>query len=138
MMTVAKLAKQTRVNSDTIRYYVRIGLLTPEREKDNNYHLFSKHDANQLKFIHQAKQLGYSLKEIQQIIEQSESGNSPCPIVRQIIQNRIEETRQKLQELRALQQRMEAALQQWNDMPDGVPDGHCICHLIETVVPEQA
>jgi len=84
MMTVAKLAKETQVNSDTIRYYVRIGLLTPGREKNNNYHVFSKQDANQLKFIHHAKQLGYTLKEIQQIIEQSISGNSPCPIVRQI------------------------------------------------------
>lgn len=137
MMTVAKLAKETQVNSDTIRYYVRIGLLTPGREKNNNYHVFSKQDANQLKFIHHAKQLGYTLKEIQQIIEQSISGNSPCPIVRQIIQNRIQETRQKLKELRELQQRMEAALQQWNDMPDGVPDGHCICHLIESISPDQ-
>ena len=106
-------------------------MLTPDREKDNNYHVFSQQDANQLKFIHHAKQLGYTLKEIKQIIHQSELGNSPCPIVREIIQNRIEDTRRKVQELRALQQRMEAALQQWKDMPDGEPDGHCICHLIE-------
>lgn len=133
MMTVAKLAKETRVNTDTIRYYVRIGLLKPEREKVNNYHIFSPQDANQLKFIHHAKHLGYTLKEIQQIIKQSEAGNSPCPIVREIIQNRIEDTRRKVQELQDLQRRMEAALQQWKDMPDGEPDGHCICHLIEAI-----
>jgi len=136
MMTVAKLAKETRVSTDTIRYYVRVGLLTPNRKKDNNYHVFTDQDASQLKFIHHAKQLGYTLKEIRQIIDQSESGNSPCPIVREIIQSRIEDTRRKLRELRELQQRMEAALQQWNEMPDGVPDGHCICHLIESVTHE--
>jgi len=131
MMTVAKLAQQTRVSPDTIRYYVRVGLLTPGRRKENNYQLFDSQDANRLKFIHDAKQLGFSLKEIRQIIEQSDSGNSPCPIVRDIIQNRIIENRRKLDELHALQDRMESALQQWNDMPDGIPDGHCICHLIE-------
>jgi len=136
MMTVAKLAQQTQVSSDTIRYYVRVGLLTPGRKKENNFHIFSAGDAKLLKFIHQAKQLGYTLKEIRQIIDQSESGNSPCPIVREIIQSRIADTRRKLEELRALQQRMEAALEQWNKMPDGVPDGRCICHLIESASPE--
>lgn len=136
MMTVAKLAQETQVSSDTIRYYVRAGLLTPGRNVENNYHVFSENDAKRLKFIHHAKQLGYTLKEIQQIIEESESGNSPCPIVREIIQSRIEDNRRKLAELQALQRRMEEALEHWNDMPDGMPDGHCICHLIEAVTEE--
>jgi len=136
MMTVARLSKETQVSSDTIRYYVRVGLLTPERKEENNYHIFSSNDANRLKFIHHAKELGYTLKEIRQIIEKSESGNSPCPIVREIIQSRIEENRRKLDELHALQTRMEQALEKWNNMPDGVPDGHCICHLIESIVQE--
>jgi len=32
----------------------------------------------------------------------------------------------------ALQTRMEQALDQWAEMPDGVPDGHSVCHLIES------
>ena len=32
----------------------------------------------------------------------------------------------------ALQARMEQALKQWADMPDGIPDGHSVCHLIES------
>jgi len=110
-----------------------IGLLTPRRQEDNNYQLFNQQDARRLKFIHDAKLLGFSLKEIREIIERSDTGNSPCPIVREIIHNRIEENRRKLDELRSLQNRMEIALKKWNDMPDGMPDGHCICHLIEAV-----
>lgn len=134
MMTVVKLAKQTQVSSDTIRYYVRVGLLSPGRNQDNNYQLFDAQDAKRLKFINDAKQLGFSLKEIRTIIEQSERGNSPCPTVRKIIQDRIEENRRKLEQLQALQNRMESALSQWSKMPDGEPDGHCICHLIESTV----
>lgn len=136
LMTVAKLAQETQVSSDTIRYYVRAGLLNPDRNAENNYHVFSERDARRLKFIHQAKQLGYTLKEIQQIITESEAGTSPCPIVREIIQSRITENRRKLAELQALQHRMEEALQHWEAMPDGMPDGHCICHLIEAVTEE--
>jgi len=137
MMTVAELARDTRLSTDTIRYYVRVGLLSPDRKKENSYRLFTHLDAKKLKFIHQAKQLGYTLKEIRKILEESASGESPCPIVREIIQNRIEENRQKLVELHALQQRMENALEQWNQMPNGIPDGDCICHLIESVIDEE-
>ena len=47
---------------------------------------------------------------------------------------RIDENRQRLDELLALQVRMEQALKKWGDMPDGVPDGHSVCHLIESVI----
>jgi len=137
MMTVAELARDTRLSTDTIRYYVRVGLLTPDRKKENNYRLFNLQDAKKLKFIHQAKQLGYTLKEIRQILEESASGQSPCPIVREIIQSRIEENRRKLEELHALQRRMENALEHWGQMPNGIPDGDCICHLIESVTEEE-
>ncbi len=46
--------------------------------------------------------------------------------------HRIDENRRKLQELMQLQERMEHALEQWRTMPDGVPDGHSVCHLIES------
>jgi hypothetical protein len=59
-------------------------------------------------------------------------GESPCEDVRRIIQDRIEENRIKIREMQNLQERMEQALERWESMPDGVPDGHSICHLIES------
>jgi len=63
----------------------------------------------------------------------ADKGRSPCPRVREIIQRRMWENRQRLDELNALQTRMEDAVQQWSAMPDGMPDGHSICHLIESL-----
>ena len=60
-------------------------------------------------------------------------GESPCPTVSEILQRRIEDNRKRIEELLRLQNRMEEALAQWNDMPDGVPDGHTICVLIESM-----
>ena len=45
----------------------------------------------------------------------------------------IKENKARLMELVALQKRMETALKKWEAMPDGEPDGHAICHLIESV-----
>jgi DNA-binding transcriptional MerR regulator len=77
--------------------------------------------------------LGYTLSDIQSILDDSNKGQSPCPKVRQIIEQHIEENKRRIQELQSLQTRMENALKKWRNLPDGIPDGDCICHLIEAI-----
>lgn len=60
-------------------------------------------------------------------------GESPCDDVRKIIQHRIRENWVKIEEMMKLQARMEQALEQWKLMPNGMPDGNSICHLIESI-----
>ncbi len=50
-----------------------------------------------------------------------------------MIQEKIEGNRHRLNQLETLQRRMENALDQWRTMPDKVPNGDSICHLIESV-----
>ena len=138
MMTVAELAKQSGATPDAVRYYTRMGLLHPERNPTNGYRLYHLKEINWLKFIRQAKSLGFTLHEIQRIMQSREEGHVPCHDVRKILQNRIEENRQHLKDLMALQNRMEEALFQWADMPDATPDDTSVCPLIESVIsPEE-
>lgn len=130
-LTVKTLSDLTSTSGDAIRYYTRIGLLRPRRDETNGYRYFTAADTVRLKFIRRAKTLGYKLDEIGEILAASEHGSSPCPLVREIIARRIEEHRAALREAEALQARMEAAVRQWRDLPDGVPVGNSICHLIE-------
>lgn len=132
MITVKKVAEAAGVTSDAVRHYVRIGLLKPERHPGNHYQLFTKADVQRVRFIRQAQFLGYALEEIREIFDHASRGNSPCGRVRELIESRIERNRQRIEELGALQRRMETALKRWKDMPDGAPDGHSICHLIES------
>lgn len=134
MMTVTELARQTGTTPDAVRYYTRMGLLQPERNPDNGYRLYQHKEINWLRFIRQAKTLGFTLHEIQEIMKSRDEGHSPCPRVREILQKRIIENRQHLQELLALQKRMEKALQQWNDIPDRKPNEKSVCPLIESVI----
>lgn len=132
-MTVIELAKLAGVAPDVIRYYARIGLLRPTRNAANNYRKFSENDVKYVRFIRRAQRLGFTLSEIAEIINKSRQGTTPCPMVRETIQRRIEENRHSLNHLIALQNRMERALTQWQGMPDGTPDGHAICVLIEAI-----
>lgn len=131
MFRIGDVAKQTGVSVDTVRHYTRTGLLSPRRDSSNGYQFYSRADVQRVRFILQAKRLGYTLKEIEEIIREAGQGRSPCPRVREIIEARIDENRQRVGELNALQARMETALDRWKAMPDGVPIGDTVCHLIE-------
>ncbi len=132
-MTVTQLAKQVGISSEIVRHYTRIGLLKPTRNAQNGYRIFSAEDMKRLKFILRAKGLGFTLSEIGQILEHTKIHDSPCPLVRDLIARRIKENREKLDAMACLQIRMEKALAQWKEMPDGIPDGHSVCHLIEAM-----
>ncbi len=132
MLTVTELARRSGTTQHAVRYYTRMGLLRPDRDPSNGYHLYHEREINWLRFIQQAKQLGYTLKEIRDILHDFDQKQSPCPRVREILQLHIKENREKLEELIDLQRCIESALQKWQDMPDGIPDGNSVCYLIES------
>jgi MerR family Zn(II)-responsive transcriptional regulator of zntA len=132
MMTVSEISVKGGVPPYVIRFYSRIGLLNPARDPDNGYKLFSHSDIGRLHFIRQARSLGYTLDEIGEILVTCRQGQSPCARVRQILRERINENRDKLGELMALQKRMVHALASWEEMPDLDPQGDSHCHLIES------
>jgi len=134
LYTVTELARQCATTPHAVRYYTRVGLLRPKKNPDNGYRLYKVAEVSWLKFVRQAKSLGYTLNEIKEIMHDVDDDASPCPRVREILAKRITENRQHLDALMTLQTRMEQALVQWADMPDGIPDGHSVCHLIESVV----
>ncbi len=133
-MTVSELSRRTDVPAHVVRYYSRIGLLKPARDRGNGYKLFASDDVPRLLFIRKAQTLGYTLAEIARIFEEAAQGDSPCPVVREIIAKRIKENRHRVDALLRMQSRMEKAVVQWGKLPDGTPNGHSVCHLIESAL----
>lgn len=133
MLTVNRLAKESGVPLDTIRYYTRIGLLRPARNPQNGYKVYQPSDAVRVRFIRAAKDLGFTLAEITEILDEAKHGNSPCPMVREIIVRHIEENRRRIKEMQKMQKKMENALKDWETLQDSMPNGTSVCHLIESV-----
>ena len=130
-LKVNELAKRADVSADTVRFYTRQGLLHPVRDPDNDYQLYNRADLQRLNFAKKARKLGFSLKDIISILQTSQDHHSPCPMVREMFENKFEEINRQIEELQTLRQHMQDAMQAWQDMPDGNPDGHTICRLIE-------
>ncbi len=132
MLTASILAKRADVPLFTVRYYTRIGLLKPYRDLRNGYKIYKPSDADRLRFISAAKELGFTLSEIDDILGHAAHGDSPCPMVRDVVEKRIEENREKIRQLKRLQIRLESAAKMWSKMKNSEPDGHSVCRLIES------
>lgn len=130
-MLVNELAKLLGITADTVRFYTRVKLLHPSKHSANGYRDYTDKDIQRLKFILSARQLGFSVNDIEQILAESDRKQSPCPQVRRLLEVRLEETEQRFQEMKQLRERMWQALSQWKKMPDMEPTGQMICHLIE-------
>jgi len=132
MMTASVLAKRSNVPLFTVRYYTRIGLLKPSRDLRNGYKMYKPADKERLQFIAAAKELGFTLAEIEEILDHAAHNNSPCPMVREVVQKRVVENKAKIRELQRLQKRLENAAEVWKAMKNSTPDGHSVCRLIES------
>lgn len=131
-MRVQEIADRAGVSGHAVRYYTRLGLLAPARDPENQYRRFDEAAVKRLRFIRKAQNLGFTLAEIHEILGMSGHGESPCTRVREIVERRIAENAARIREQLELQVRLERAAKRWKRMPNRVPDGHAVCHLIES------
>jgi MerR family mercuric resistance operon transcriptional regulator len=71
-LTIGHLAKAAGVNVETVRYYQRIGLITEPVKPAQGYRIYPEESLVRIKFIKRAQQLGFSLKEIEELLELGE------------------------------------------------------------------
>ncbi len=131
-MKVSELAKKLNTTAETVRHYTRLGYLKPSVNNFNGYKHYGDLEEHRLAFILSARQLGFSVKDIGLILSESDKGKTPCPVVREIIDQRIHESNLLFEKTLALKTRMETALKKWSSEPDLAPTGSMICHLIES------
>jgi len=80
--TIGTLASSAGVNVQTVRYYERRGLLPPLRRNTSGYRLYDEGAVRILRFILRAKELGFTLVEIKELLSLSVSSPASCDRVR--------------------------------------------------------
>lgn len=102
-MTIGELARQAGVNAQTIRYYEREGLLpAAHRWPDSGYRDFDDAALNQLRFIRSAKDLGFTLREIKELLDMRVLAGESCAEVRRMIGAKLTDLDRRVTEMRRL------------------------------------
>jgi MerR family copper efflux transcriptional regulator len=97
MMTIGRLAKTAGVNIDTIRYYERNGLIPEPPRRLSGYREYGATDIARLRFIIRAKNLGFTLAEIGELL--SLSAGRDVRGVKRRAEGRLEQVEHKIKEL---------------------------------------
>ena len=101
-MQIGQLAQQSGVAIDTVRYYERQGLLPPPTRRASGYRQYGPQDISRLRFIRRAKDLGFSLQEIQDLLRLSDNQDADRAEVRALAQHRLADIERKLRELESM------------------------------------
>ena len=130
-MRLIECARQAGVTTDTLRHYLRVGLVEADGRTENGYRTFSERSVARVRFIRGALALGFTLRDAGELVEMGQSGELPCPRARTLLDQRLAEQGRQLDAALRLHRRMQRAVTDWKRRPDGVPDGHSVCGLIE-------
>lgn len=132
MITTAKLANLANLSIFTVRYYTRIGLVKPSRRGENGYKIFKYSDVSTLKFVNNARLLGFALKEIQLFLEMAKQADSDCSAANDIVVRKIAQNGEKIRRLRELLKRLKSLNERWA-AADSVPSRSLVYALIESL-----
>ncbi|MBW6509870.1 MAG: heavy metal-responsive transcriptional regulator [Desulfuromonadales bacterium] len=114
-LTIGKLSKQADVSIDSIRFYERQGLLAKPARTESNYRLYPLEAASRLRFIKKAQKLGFSLGDIQDLLDLSHDPSASKADVKKKAKGKIADIKSKIQDL----SRMLKALEQLDESCDG-------------------
>ena len=127
-LTIGKLARAAGVAVETVRFYERKGLIADPPRRSSGYREYSDDVVRRLRFIRRAKELGFSLREIEELLA-LRTGPATCGEVREQIAAKLADIEGRVRDLR----RMGSALEELHTLCESTdPLGDCpILELIE-------
>lgn len=125
-LTIGFLARAADVNVETIRYYQRFGIIDEPAKPFEGYRVYPTEMVDRLRFIKRAKQLGFSLKEIAELLD---LGEGHCEDIRVRAETKRAHVENQIKDLKKLKKTLDTLIKSCrSDM------GAAHCPIVETLV----
>ena len=125
-----QLAKKSGVNSETIRYYEKIGLLGSPGRTEGGHRIYKRQHLKQITFIKRSRELGFTLKEIEGLQNLVDGGSYTCEEVRDLTIVHLTEVEQKIADLQKIQSTLNGLIK---DCDGGLTPN---CSIVDTLFPD--
>jgi len=109
-LRIGQVAEQAGVHVETLRYYERRGLLPEPARTPAGYRAYTPDAIRRVRFIRRAQRLGFPLREIAALLRLHADPDGACAEGRRIAQERVAEIEQRIADLRAMQQALQAVV----------------------------
>jgi MerR family mercuric resistance operon transcriptional regulator len=130
-LTIGALSRQTGVNVETIRYYERIGLVSPPPRSGAGRRCYANKDTEIVSFIRRGRELGFSLNAIRTLLSLSSGSADSCAQARALAADHLSDVRGKLHDLSKLEKILADSIHQCDTRCCG--DRAPVCPVIEAL-----
>lgn len=107
MMQIGEVAQRTSLTVDAIRFYEKRKLLPEAERSAGRFRLYTEDAVERLRFIQQTQRLGFSLREVRELIRLREGKADACESMTKLLGAKLADVRSKLRELRRLEADLE-------------------------------
>jgi len=101
-LTIGQLARTARVNVETVRFYERRGLIPDPPRRESGYRQYSEDAVSRIQFIKRAKELGFSLKEIAELLSLRVDPDTTCGDLKRRAEIKIAGVEEKIRALQRI------------------------------------
>lgn len=134
-MRIGTVAKRAGVGVETVRFYERQGLIDrPAKPANGGYRSYPPEIVDRIRLIRQAQSLGFSLKEIEELLSLKADPTADCADIRVRAQAKLREVNRKIDRLTAIQ----FALQNLLEACPGEGVAARFCSILEALEPDGA
>jgi DNA-binding transcriptional MerR regulator len=109
-MQIGEVAQRTSLTVDAIRFYEKRKLLPKAVRSAGRFRVYGEGTIERLRFIQQMQGLGFSLREVGELIQLRERKVDACESVKELLRAKLSDIRAKLQDLRHLESELESDL----------------------------
>ncbi len=120
-MQIGEASAASGVSAKMIRYYEDIGLIPSATRKDSGYRLYVESDVHRLRFIHRARELGFSVERIRDLLRLWNDRKRPSREVKKLASQHIAELEEQISRMQGLRD----TLRHLADACDGDSRPHC-------------
>jgi len=123
-LTIGRLARAAGVHVETIRYYQRRGLLSTPRKPPRGVRVYPAETVEQLGFIKRAQELGFTLREIRELLA---LGRGRCQDTRRLAEAQLSRIEHRLRDLNRMRRTLAGLVRRCGQ------NDHPVCPIVESL-----
>ena len=101
-LAIGQVARRAGVGIETVRFYERQGLIEEPERRASGYRQYGEETVGRLRFIRRAKELGFTLKEIKELLALRVDPSTTCADVKSRAEAKIEDVQERIQSLQRI------------------------------------
>lgn len=105
-IAIGKLAGLAATKVQTVRYYEEIGLIAPFMRSEGGHRLYNPEDVRRLKFVRHARELGFGIEEIRELLLLVDKPETSCAAADAIARSHLEQVEIRIEKLKALRKEL--------------------------------